>query len=434
MPTSPDRRAAGFPAVPSSAADAAITGAVAAATLWAALRWGQGGPWAAALGLGASAPLFWRRRAPVGTGAVVGAATTGLALAHALPPLPYGALVSLYTVAALSPPRRRLLSVAGGGVLLVASLAVPGESPDAFGYVGMAFAVAYALGTGARARRAEIAVLAERTRRLEEERAAVAAGERTRIARDMHDVLTHSVGIMVVQADAGFLVTRTDPGRAEAAFEAIAETGREAIVQLRRVLGALRSDGDGRAGGRVGGSDGGGRAGGRAGGTAPVPPPGLASLDRLAGQFGKAGLEVTVESRGEAGPVPADVDIAAYRIVQESLANTLRHAGASTARVRLRWSPAELRIEVTDDGRGTAPAGTPGHGLIGMRERVVACGGTLRAGPREGGDGGFAVTATLPVGERPVDAADGEPGIAAGGEGGVAAGEEAAGAARARRR
>ncbi|WP_068896805.1 sensor histidine kinase [Planomonospora sphaerica] len=417
MPTSPGRRPAGLRGVPPAAVDAVITGAVAAATLWAGLRWAQGGPWAAVLGLCASVPLLWRRRAPVGTGAVVGAATTGLALAHAMPPLPYGALVSAYTVAALSPPRRRLAGVAGGGVLLALSLAVPGESPDAFGYVGMAFAVAYALGAGERARRAEIETLAERTRRLEEERAAAAARERTRIARDMHDVLTHSVGIMVVQADAGFLVTRTDPDRAQAAFDAIAETGREAIVQLRRVLGALRSGG-----------------GGPGGGAAPVPPPpGLGSLDRLAGRFGRAGLEVTVESRGEAGPVPADVGIAAYRIVQESLTNTLRHAGASTARVRLRWSSAELRIEVTDDGSGGFPAAVAGHGLIGMRERAEACGGTLRAGPGRGEGGGFAVTATLPLGEGPAAVTGGGPGRTAG-EGAAAAGEEAADAACARRR
>ncbi|GAA3131495.1 histidine kinase [Planomonospora alba] len=380
MPTPPTtlpwRRAAGPHGVPASAADAVITAAVAAATLWAGLRWAGGGAWTAVLAIGASVPLLWRRRAPVRTGAVVGTATAGLALVHAVPPLPYGALVSVYTVAALSPRRERLVGVVAGGGLLVASLAVPGEPPDSFGYVGMAFAAAYALGTGARARRAEIAALEERARRLEEERAAAAARERTRIARDMHDVLTHSVGVMVVQADAGFLVTRTDPGRAEAAFEAIAGTGREAVGQLRRVLGALRSDD---------------------GGPGLAPPPGLDAVDRLAGRFGEAGLEVVVESRGEAGPLPADVDIAAYRLVQEALTNTLRHAGAATARVLLHRSPAGLRIEVTDDGSGPDGA-AEGHGLIGMRERVVACGGTLRTGPGPGGRG-FAVVAALPLGQ-----------------------------------
>ncbi|MFB9894685.1 sensor histidine kinase [Planobispora takensis] len=400
------------------AVDAVIVITVAVATLWSGVRWAGGGPGVVVLALGASVPLLWRRRAPVLAASAVCAATTGLAMAHALPPLPYGALVGVYTVAALSARRVRLLSGAAGAVLLVVSLVAPGESPESFGYVGMAFAAAWALGTGVRARRAEITALEERARRLEEERAAVAAQERMRIARDMHDVLTHSVGIMVVQADAGSLVVRADPDRAEAAFEAIGRTGREAVGQLRRVLGALRSgDGDGVMGGTREGWSHGGNA----------PPPGLGELGRLAGQVRGTGLKVVVESLGEAGPVPADVDLAVYRLVQESLTNTLRHAGATTAWVRLRWSPDALWIEVTDDGRGPAPErpeGTvAGHGLIGMRERVEACGGVLRTGPGrgdlgqgdpgrgdpgrgdpgrgEGTGGGFTVTATLPIGTSP---------------------------------
>ncbi|WP_446686762.1 histidine kinase [Planobispora siamensis] len=363
---------AGFRGVSPVVVDVVITGAVAVATLWSGLRWAGGGPGVVLLALGASVPLLWRRMAPVLTASAVCAATTGLAMVQALPPLPYGALVGAYTVAALSTRWVRLLSGVAGAGLLVVSLVLPGEPPESFGYVGMAFAAAWALGTGARARRAEIATLEERARRLEEERAAAAAHERTRIARDMHDVLTHSVGIMVVQADAGSLMVRADPDRAEAAFEAIGRTGREAVGQLRRVLGALRSgDGDG---------DGDGGGAGAPGGLAP--PPGLGELGRLAERVRDTGLKVVVESSGEAGPVPADVDMAAYRLVQESLTNTLRHAGATTAWVRLRWSPESLRIEVTDDGRGPAPEGSAaGHGLIGMRERVTACGGTLWTGP-----------------------------------------------------
>ncbi|MBB5961537.1 sensor histidine kinase [Planomonospora venezuelensis] len=432
---SPGRRAAGFSGVPPVTVDAAIAGAVAVAGLWSGLGWAHGGPGVAALVLGASVPLLWRRTAPVLTASVVCAATTGLALVHALPPLPYGALVAVYTVAALSARRERLLSSVAGAALLVVSLVLPGETPDSFGYVGMAFAAAWALGAGARARRAEIAALEERTRRLEEERAAAAAHERTRIARDMHDVLTHSVGIMVVQADAGSLVVRADPDRAEAAFDAIARTGREAVGQLRRVLGALRP-GEGRGGDAD--DDGSVRGDGDGGGLAPAP--GLGEVERLAGRFRRAGLEVAVESQGEAAPLPADVDTAAYRLVQESLTNTLRHAGATTARVRLRWSPGVLRIEVTDDGRGPDPAGvTAGYGLIGMRERVTACGGTLRAGAGrdEGSGGGFTVVATLPLGEETPPAVE-EP-SPPGGERPAAVtpptGEErSADAARARRR
>ena len=162
-------------------------------------------------------------------------------LAHQLPVLmPYGPLVCTYTFAELAPPVLRAI----GGVVLavgvVVSLALPHESVDTFGYVITSYVAAYALGVGTRARRAQREAVEERTRRLEEERATAVAEERTRIARDMHDIVTHSVGLMVVQAEAGPLVVRSDPARAEAAFEAIADTGREAIGQLRQILGALR--------------------------------------------------------------------------------------------------------------------------------------------------------------------------------------------------
>jgi signal transduction histidine kinase len=208
----------------------------------------------------------------------------------------------------------------------------------------------------------------ERARRLEEERAAAVAEERTRIARDMHDIVTHSVGLMVVQAEAGPLVLRSDPARAEAAFQAISDTGREAIGQLRQILGTLR------------------------GTVAREPQPGLDATPDLLERARQAGLAVSVEESGDRRPVPAAVDIAAYRIIQECLTNTLRHAAARTVRLCLGWSERALTIEVADDGRG-ATALREGHGIVGMRERVGACGGTLAIDPR-----GFTVTATLPIG------------------------------------
>jgi signal transduction histidine kinase len=195
---------------------------------------------------------------------------------------------------------------------------------------------------------------------VEEERAAAAARERTRIARDMHDIITHSVGMMVVQAEAGPLVVHSDPGRATAAFEAIAETGRGAIAQLREVVAALRS-------------------------------PGVDVLRDLVAGMDQAVLEVV----GRARPVSSEVDTTVYRVVQESLTNALRHAAASRVHVRLQWRERTLGVDVVDDGRG--PVGKPGgFGLLGMRERVAACGGTLRTGPGPGG-AGFAVHATLPI-------------------------------------
>lgn len=357
--------------------DVTITGAVAVATLWPSLTWASGGWWEVTSALGASVPLLWRRRAPIFVALVVGMATTGLSLAQAMPPLPYGALVGAYTVAALSPLRWQLPAIACWAVSLAVSFILPGEQLDSFGHVGMSFVTAYALGMGARTRRAEITALEERARRLAEERTSATAMERTRIARDMHDVLTHSVGIMVVQADAGSLVLRAHPDRAEAAFDAIGRTGREAIDQLRHILGLLRVDDP----------------------CTVAPLPGLGAVEHLVEQVRKTGLETTVESLGEPRPVPGEVGVTVYRLIQESLTNTIRHAEATQVRIRLSWSKDSLRIDVTDDGHGRdrAPGGGRGggHGLIGMRERVTTCGGTLRTA--FGQRGGFTVTATLPI-------------------------------------
>jgi signal transduction histidine kinase len=356
---------------PAREVDIAVTVVLSAATVMPTLVPVSQAWWIVALALLASVPVLWRRRAPMRVALVVGLAMTALVMWEK-PVLPYGPLVCVYTIAALSPPLLRLLSIPVIGVVVYVSLALPDEQLEVYRAVGTAFVAAYALGTSARARRARTAELAERTRRLAQERAAAAARERTRIARDMHDILTHSVGLMVVQAEAGPVVMRTDHVRAEATFDAIAETGRGALSQLRGLLGTLRS----------GESHGG------------EPQPGLDALPHLVERTGRAGLEVTLTSDGEPRTVAADVDVAAYRIVQEALTNVLRHAGARTVRVRLRWAGTTLEIEVADDGRG-AHAVTGGHGLAGMRERVTSCGGTLRAGS---GDEGFLVAATLPVG------------------------------------
>ncbi|GAA0320905.1 sensor histidine kinase [Actinoallomurus spadix] len=333
--------------------------------------------WFLALTVSASVPVVWRRRAVFIVGGVVGGSTTILAIAAPTlshPPLlllPYGVLVCVYTFAerTLSPATR----AAGIGALVAGvavSLVVPGEDLETYRYLVTAVVAAYAVGVGARARRAARAAERERERRVQEERAAAVERERTRIARDMHDIVTHSVGVMVVQAEAGPLVVRDDPVQAEAVFEAIAEAGREAVGQLRLILGALRT-------GRP--YDG--------------PVPGVEAVPGLVGNARRAGLDASLDVRGEPRPVAADVDAAAYRVVQEALTNTIRHADARTVAVRLRWSADALEIEVTDDGRGV-PDLREGHGLIGMRERVTSCGGTLAV--RSAGRG-CTVTATLPT-------------------------------------
>ncbi len=245
-PSVPLRRAADrLRALPPVAVDALIAVLCYLATVAVPMKAAAAQWWLFAPAALASLPLVWRRRHPIVVTAIVGAGTIGLALTGGLNgiPLPYGQLVATYTFASLSPPTWRLLAVAGTIAGIVASVLVLDQRLSLIGVTGLPFAGAYALGTGARARRDRIAMLEERTRRLAEAHEAAAARERERIAREMHDVLAHSVSLIVVQAEAGPVVVRNAPDKAEAAFDAIAATGRDALRQLRRTLGVLRSDG-----------------------------------------------------------------------------------------------------------------------------------------------------------------------------------------------
>jgi signal transduction histidine kinase len=207
--------------------------------------------------------------------------------------------------------------------------------------------------------------------------------ERTRIARELHDVVAHRVSLMTVQAGAAKTVAAADPASAVQAMQAVEQAGRQALDELRHLLGVLRPDADGDA---------------------LDPQPGLADVPRLVERFRAAGLDVELDIEEEAGAegahveLPARIDLSAYRIVQESLTNVLKHAGTGArAKVRVRTGPRGTSIDVRDNGQGaTALAGT-GHGIIGMRERALLLGGRLEAGPRPGG--GFRVTALLPVRE-----------------------------------
>jgi signal transduction histidine kinase len=331
----------------------------------------------------ASLPLLWRRRAPVLVAAVVGAGTVGLAADGIIRDiqLPYGQLVATYTVAALAAPVGRLLVVAVTGAATVVSVLVLLDYRiSMLGLTALPFVVAYALGTGVRARRDRIAMLEERTRRLAEAAEATAARERERIAREIHDIVAHSVSLMVVQAEAGVVVA-ADRDKAAGTFETISDTGREALTQLDRALGVLRGPAP---------VDGAGRQ----------PAPGLAELPDLMDRARQAGLVADLREDGERRAVPTDLAAAVYRIVQEAVTNTVKHAGARCVRVRLHWRDAALAVTVEDDGRGPAPArpaggpATAGRGLAGMRERVDAFGGDLTAGP---GAAGFRVAAVFPL-------------------------------------
>lgn len=334
---------------------------------------GTAGSWVfVAAGLTAL-PLLWRRGHPFAVTVAVGIGTTWLALAQSLGNIPAGQLVATYTFAALSPTLHRLLLVLGTMVGIAVTV-VPKAEVLTFGTTGIAFVVAYTLGTSTRARRDRITMLEERARRLTEEQAAAAAHERERIAREVHDILAHSMSLVVVQAEAGPVVVRTDPDKAEEVFDTISATAREALAQLRRALGVLRPDGSARQ-----------------------PQPDLDAMAPLVESARRAGLTATLEERGERRPVPADLGVTAYRIVQESLTNTVRHARADQVRVLLHWRDTALRLEIRDDGRGpSAAAGPGGHGLVGMRERIVGVGGELTTGPGPGGVG-FRVVATLPL-------------------------------------
>ncbi|MGW0945576.1 sensor histidine kinase [Streptomyces sp. NPDC002623] len=356
--------------------------------------------WGYVVAVGASLPLALRRRAPVPVllACSVFSSLYDLVEPVAQQPLWYGVLIALYGMASVSPPRVRIAVFLA---MCAAGLATVG-SPDTATRGIVLYVAAYALGRASAGFRAEAAVLAERAarlerdRRMDEERAA--ERERARIARDMHDVLAHSISLMVVQAEAGPVVLDTDPVRASAAFGAIAGTGRDALDQLRSMLAVLRDDkdddkADGKADRKGGGMD---------GYDSRAPRLTIRDLPALARQVAGAGLEVSCTAEGEPRPMPDDGDTAAYRIVQEALTNVVKHAGADRAEVRLRWRDDGLEIRVVDDGRGDGrgagralPSG--GNGLTGLRERAAACGGSATAGPREDRLPGFEVRARLPL-------------------------------------
>lgn len=245
---------------------------------------------------------------------------------------------------------------------------------------GAVLTIAWLIGKGMQRYRDLTNSLRVQARQLEQERDERArlavALERGRIARELHDVIAHSVSVMVVQATAERKVLGQELHQTREVLEMIERTGRQALVELRRMLGVLRKTDD------------------------PLllsPQPGLTDLINLVDQVREAGLRVGFHVEGNRVPVPAGVDLSAYRIVQEALTNTLKHAGSTHADVTLRYFGDHLELIVADDGRGSADgvSSNGGHGLVGMRERVAMLGGSLQAGPKDGG--GFLVSVTLPL-------------------------------------
>jgi signal transduction histidine kinase len=287
-------------------------------------------------------------------------------------------LVLAYSAPRYLSPERALLTipafVAGVGAHRLAS---PGS-----GVADLLFDIAFvsgawALGYAARRRELRNAELEEHAAELERRRARAAddaaAAERLRIAGELHDIVAHALGVVAVQAGAADQILERDAERARAMLAEIRATVREAVVEMRRLLGVLRAGEDERL----------------------TPQPSLAQLDDLVDRIRRTGLDVEVVVEGATRPLPPGVELSAYRIVQEGLTNVVRHAGASHASVALRYRADAVDVEVRDDGSGPAANGTSGHGLVGVRERVALHGGRLEAGRLDGG--GYALCATLPL-------------------------------------
>ncbi len=333
-------------------------------------------------------PLALRRRRPLLV--LWSGLATGLAVAAIGFPLVVlgpAILVPIYTVAARCGRRVSLAGVAAvEAAALLAELLHPGVVGDrsTLATLALVSGTVWLLGDSARRREAAAATAEERAVALQRAREELAdravAAERLRIARELHDVVAHSMSVIAVQSGTGRLVIDARPDEARRALEAIEVTSRAALAEMRQLLGVLRQDGDAGV---------------------LVPLPGLGDLDALVAQVVGSGLAVEVRVEGTRSGVPAGVDLSAYRIVQEALTNVLKHAGPATATVVVRYGDGEVAVEVTDDGRPAAPVPArqdlTRHGTVGMRERAALYGGRLEAGPTTGG--GWRVAARLPFGE-----------------------------------
>ena len=366
--------------------------------------------------LGVTVPVVFRRGHPAGAFATAIAVGAFQVVAGIRPsPADLAILILLYTLAAYTTRRQSVLGLAvcllGSATEL--SLIRHSATISLTSWLLMAsilFAgpclIAWVLGDSMRYRRAYYANLEERAARLERDRDAQAqiatAAERARIARELHDVVAHNVSVMVVQADGAAYALGTDPGRAREALAAISATGRQALAEMRVLLGVLRgSDEAGQAGlgsaGPPGVPAGAAAATGAERRAALAPVPGIGQLDDLLDQTRAAGLQVSCTVEGQPLPLPDGTGLAAYRIIQESLTNTRKHGGPrARACVLLRYTADALELAVTDNGLGgAATSDGAGHGLTGMRERAAMYGGTVQAGPRM--NGGFQVSARLPI-------------------------------------
>jgi signal transduction histidine kinase len=342
--------------------------------------------------LGLAVPVVFRRTYPV-QAFTVAAVSGAMQVVFITRPLgtDLSLLILLYTLAAYRPRRQSIpgLCVCLAGSFMATLRWTHNGLVQQVLLAGVIFSgtalVAWVLGDSMQYRRAYLTSLEDRAARLERERDAQAqiatAAERARIARELHDIIAHNVSVMVVQADGASYALRSEPERTAQALTAISQTGRHALNEMRRLLGVLRS-GDEQAD--------------------LTPVPGLDQLRELLEQARDAGMSVSLTLEGLVRPLTEGAELAAYRVVQESLTNTRKHGGlGAAAAVTMRYEPNGLLLRVTDDGLGAlGPAAEgPGHGLTGMRERIEMYGGTVDAGPLT--SGGYQVTAWVPDGAAP---------------------------------
>ena len=322
--------------------------------------------------------LLFRRYAPFVAPLVVAAGALTFTLvdaggAYDTSTMFFVLLLAAWAAGALGEPRQASIAI---GAVLVAGWAVmlraPGVPWTEMLWISFPLLGVFTLSAAAARHAERVRIAEERARRSEELAERAVEDERNRIARELHDVIAHSVSVMTVQAGAVRRVLAPEQEREREALLTVEETGRQALTEMRRLLGVLRRSDEAAA---------------------LAPQPGLATLEHLVGQVREAGLPVAVTVEGEPIDLPPGVDLSAYRIVQEALTNALKHAGPAHAWVCVRYGADQVEVEVANDGRANGSG--DGYGLIGMRERVALCGGDLTAGPRPGG--GFTISARLPV-------------------------------------
>jgi signal transduction histidine kinase len=334
--------------------------------------------------LGITVPLFTRRRFPFGAPAASGIVFAASSFVDGRL-TPHGVVLFLTALAVFvmfGLIRDRTQAIAGLGLGIGITAIIVRNDPAAhigtFVFSAIVFAIAWSIGFGLGRKFREADEARERLARAERERVERArlavADERTRIARELHDVVGHSVSVMTVQAAAARRLLRPHQEREREALLVVEQTGREALAEMRRMVGVLRRPEEAPA---------------------LAPQPSLESLDRLIAQIRDAGLPVDLRIEGEPEQLPASVDLTAYRLVQEGLTNAIKHARANHAEVVVRYGDGHVELTVTDDGTGDGAGEGGGHGLVGMRERVSVYGGELEAGPLA--EGGYRLRARLPV-------------------------------------